>query len=63
MKVGDLVKLNSIAMDKYMRLRGIVLDIYTDPHGEFEAKVVSVLWTDGDRTEEFPIDLDVVSCK
>ncbi len=63
MKVGDLVKLTNIAMDKYMNLRGIILDIYIDPEGEFGANLISVLWTDGDKTSEFWVDLEVVSCK
>jgi len=62
MKVGDLVKLTNIATDDYMKLRGIILNIYEDPEGEFGAKLISVLWTDGDHTEEFYTDLEVV-CK
>ncbi len=60
MKVGDLVKLTNIASDDYMNLRGIVLDIYPDPEGEFGGLKVSVLWTDGDKTQEFWIDLEVI---
>ena len=63
MKIGDLVKLTNIVTDDYMKLRGIILDIYEDPEGEFGAKLFSILWTDGDKTEEFYIDLEVVSCK
>ncbi len=63
MKVGDLVKLTCIAMDKYMNLRGVILDVYPDPEGEFGANLVEVLWTDGDLTSEFSVDLEVVSCK
>ena len=62
MKVGDLVKLTSIATDDYMKLRGIVLEIYSDPLGGLEDIKVSVLWTDGDHTEEFEADLEV-TCK
>ena len=57
-KIGDLVKLNFLHDDG---LRGIILDIYEDPDGEFGANLLSVLWTDGDKTEEFPVDLEVVS--
>ena len=60
MQVGDLVKLNMSFGD--IALRGIILDIYEDPEGEFGANLLSVLWTDGDKTEEFPVDLEVV-CK
>ena len=60
MKVGDLVKLTNIVSDDYMNLRGIVLDIYPDPEGEFGGLKVSVLWADGDKTQEFWIDLEVI---
>jgi len=63
MKVGDLVKLTNIVANDYMKLRGIVLGIYPDPEGDFGGLKVSVLWTDGDKTEEFWIDLEAVSCK
>jgi hypothetical protein len=62
MKVGDLVKLTSIVCSNYMSLRGIILDIYPDPKGEFGANLIEVLWTDGDKTSEFSVDLEVV-CK
>ena len=62
MQVGDMVKLTSIATDDYKELRGIVLEIYPDPLGGLEDFKVSVLWTDGDHTEEFEADLEV-SCK
>ena len=61
MKVGDLIKLSMMHDDH--PLRGIILAIYEDPYGEFGANLVSVLWTDGDKTEEFPVDLEVVPCK
>ena len=57
MKVGDLVRLTNIAGGALEKLRGIVLDICTIPPLQ-----ISVLWTDGDRTKEFPKDLEVV-CK
>ncbi len=63
MKIGDLVKLTNIVTDDYMKLRGIILDIDEDPEGEFGAKLFSILWTDGDKTEEFQVSLEVVSCK
>ena len=62
MQVGDLVKLTSLVTDDYLKLRGIVLDIYPDPQGEFGGLMVSVLWTDADKTQEFWVDLEVV-CK
>ncbi len=55
MQVGDLVKLTSIVTDHYMKLHGIVIRI--DREGLHE-----VLWADGDRTKEFPRDLEVI-CK
>ena len=60
MKVGDLIKLSDNFGDQ--TLRGIILDIYEDPDGEFGAKLLSVLWSDGDKCEEFPVDVEVV-CK
>ena len=62
MKVGDLVRLTYIGNGLLGDLRGTVLDIYPDPEGEFGGLKVSVLWTDGDKTQEFWIDLEVV-CK
>ena len=62
MKVGDLVRLNNVGSGLLGNLRGTVLDIYPDPKGEFGGLLVSVLWTDGDKTQEFWVDLDVV-CK
>ena len=59
-KIGDLVRLSMGFGDT--TLRGIILDIYEDPDGEFEANLLTILWTDGDKTEEFPVDLEVV-CK
>jgi len=58
MQVGDLVKLTCVAGGTLQKLRGIVYDIDPTP----PAKTVSVLWTDGDRTKEFPKELEVV-CK
>ena len=60
MKVGDLIRLTPGFGD--LALRGIILDIYPDPDGEFGANLLSILWTDGDKTEEFPVDVEVV-CK
>ena len=62
MKVGDLVKLSHFAGGTMSLLRGIILEIYLDPLDDNPAWKASVLWTDGDKTEEFPIDLEVV-CK
>ena len=62
MQVGDLVKLVTVGGGSLAKLRGIILDIFEDPEGAFGALLVSVFWTDGDRTEEFPTDLEVV-CK
>ena len=61
MKIGDLVKLTSIVCDDYMNLRGIVLEIHPETATERLWKA-SVLWTDGDQTEEFLVDLEAV-CK
>jgi len=55
MKIGDLVRLTCVAGGSLAKLRGVVFDIDTD-------ETTSVLWTDGDRTKEFPEDLEVV-CK
>ena len=59
MQVGDLVKLGTVGGGSLAKLRGIVYDI--DPTPPYE-KRISVLWTDGDRTKEFPRELEVV-CK
>jgi hypothetical protein len=59
MKAGDLVKLNNFAGGSMSKLRGIVFGTERDPRS---GVMVSVLWTDGDRTKEFPRDLEVV-CK
>ena len=61
MEVGDLVKLTAIVSDDYMKLRGIIFNIYMCPRQN--SKKASVLWTDGDKTQEYPVDLEVVSCK
>jgi|TARA_A100001015_G_C14840784_1_gene652401 FAD/FMN-containing dehydrogenase len=58
MQVGDLVKLITVGGGTLAKLRGIVYDIDPTP----PAKTVSVLWTDGDRTKEFPVELEAV-CK
>ena len=55
MKVGDLVKLINITGGVYAKLRGIILKI--DEEGFHE-----ILWSDGDITQEFNRDLEVV-CK
>ena len=60
MQVGDLIKLNLL---HDVGLRGVILNIYPNPVGERGENLLSVLWTDGDRTEEFPIDVEVVPCK
>ncbi len=64
MKVGDLVKLTQFSVGRLGGLYGIILDIYPDPEGEFGGLKVSVLWADGDITQGFWVDLEVVSsCK
>ena len=62
MQVGDLVKLGTVGGGLLGKLRGIILDIFEDPEGDFGALLASVLWTDGDKTTEFFVDLEVV-CK
>ena len=60
MQVGSLVKLtNDGGSGQLAKLRGIVLDIFIDPCGY---KKTSVIWTDGEKTKEWPEDLEVV-CK
>ena len=59
MQIGDLVKTNLMHDD---HLRGIILNIYPNPVGKHGENLLSVLWTDGDRTEENPIDVEVI-CK
>ena len=60
MQVGDLVKLSTFACGRIDNLRGIILDIFEDPEGDFGALLVSVLWTDGENTTEFFVDLETV---
>ena len=56
MKVGDLVKLTNVGAGSLANMRGIVFGVDVKP----PTKMASVLWTDGDRTKEFPKDLEVV---
>ena len=62
MQVGDLVKLGTVSGGLLANLRGIILDTFEDPEGDFGALLASVLWTNGDKTTEFFVDLEVV-CK
>ena len=59
MEIGDLIKSNLLHDDG---LRGVILNIYLNPAGKHGENLLSVLWTDGDRTEEDPIDVEVI-CK
>ena len=58
MQVGDLVRLAYVVGGTLGNLRGIILKIYSDPHGEPDDLKASVFWTDGDHTEEWYIDLE-----
>ena len=55
MQVGDLVRLTCVTGGSLGALLGIVLKIHRDGFHK-------VLWTDGDVTQEFPKNLEVV-CK
>ena len=58
MQVGDLIR-TTIGTTHY----GIVREIYKDPENLFGGQMlVWVLWTDGDETEEYFDELEVV-CK
>ena len=58
MEVGDLIR-TTIGTTYY----GIVREIYKDPENLFGGQMlVWVLWTDGDETEEYFDELEVV-CK
>ncbi len=57
MQVGDLVKLGTVGGHMLADLRGIVVATERDPASGI---LVTVFWTDGDRTKEFPRDLEVV---
>jgi len=59
MQVGDLVKLTTVGVGTLQKLRGIVFDTERDP---YSGAMVWVLWTDGDKTKEFPRHLEVL-CK
>ena len=59
MQVGDLVKLGTVSGGSMSNLRGIVVATERDPSS---GVMVTVFWTDGDRTKEFPRELEVV-CK
>ena len=59
MKVGDLIRLSNGWGDQ--TLRGTILKVFVDPFGEPDDLKASVFWTDGDHTEEFCMDLEVVS--
>ncbi len=60
MKVGDLIKLWNGHGDQ--ALRGIILKIFSDPLDEYDDLKAEVFWTDGDLTEEWGFDLEIV-CK
>ena len=59
MKAGDLVKLTDIIVDG--GLFGIILNIERTKNDRYEDTYL-VLWTDGDITWEFRVDLEV-TCK
>ena len=59
MQVGDLVKLGTVGGGMLAKLRGIVVATERDPASGI---MVTVFWTDGDRTKEFPRDLEAI-CK
>ena len=59
MQIGSLVKLGIVAGGDLQKLRGIVVATERDPAS---GGMATVFWTDGDRTKEFPRDLEVV-CK
>ena len=58
MQIGDLVQL------AYMAIRelGIIIGIERAKSNRYE-DTYSVLWTDGDTTSEFRVDLEIVACK
>ena len=60
MKVGYLIKLCN--GHECQALRGIILKVFTDPLDEYDDLKAEVFWTDGDLTEEWCIDLEVI-CK
>ena len=56
MQVGDLVRLTNWTSSSMATLRGIVVATERDPSS---GTMVTVFWTDGDRTKEFPRHLEV----
>ncbi len=60
MQVGDLVKLHS-EFRNHWDLFGTVLSVHEEPKGG-DWELVSVLWYDGNETDEYIIDLEVL-CK
>ena len=57
MQVGDLVRLTNWTSSSMATLRGIVVATERDPSS---GTMVTVFWTDGDRTKELPTHLEVV---
>ena len=64
MEVGDLIKVSDDWHELDIHDYGIALRIYPDPCGELGGLTVSVLWANGNISEEFFVALEVVSsCK
>jgi hypothetical protein len=63
MIVGDLIRVSEAWHELmfYGKL-GVVTDIYTDPDGDFGARMVTVLWENGESSEEWFVALEAV-CK
>ena len=58
MQVGDLVRLSSDFRNQW-DLCGTVLCVYEEPKGA-GWELVSVLWNDGNETDEYIIDLEAI---
>ena len=63
MEIGDLIRISKdwSEMMFYGKL-GVATNIYTDPDGDFGARMVTVLWENGETSEEWFVALEAV-CK
>ena len=61
MEVGDLIRISEdwSEMMFYGKL-GVATNIYIDLEGDFDALMVTVLWENGESSEEWFVALEVV---
>ena len=63
MMVGDLIRISEGWKElMYYGKLGVATNIYIDPDGDFGARMVNVLWENGEASVEWFVALEVV-CK